>query len=81
MCIVEGYTYHDLNWFSNTGIIRWHMVSQRRIAGLVALWLVSLALCGSPNDSASPTPSACTWSGNGDRRIATSDPARAGFDP
>ena len=42
--IAFAYTYHYLNWFSKTGIIRWHVVSQRRIAGLVALWLVSLAL-------------------------------------
>jgi hypothetical protein len=42
--IAFAYTYHYLNWFSKTGIIRWHVVSQRRIAGLVAIWLVSLAL-------------------------------------
>jgi hypothetical protein len=42
--IAFAYTYHYLNWFSKTGIIHWQVVSQRRIAGLVALWLVSLAL-------------------------------------
>jgi hypothetical protein len=34
--IAFAYTYHYLNWFSKTDIIRWHVVSQRRIAGLGA---------------------------------------------
>ena len=29
-----AYTYHCLNWFSKTGIIRWHTVSRRRMAAI-----------------------------------------------
>ncbi len=39
-----AYTYHYLNWFSKTGIIRWHDVSRARMAGIVVLWLGSVAL-------------------------------------
>jgi hypothetical protein len=39
-----AYTYHYLNWFSKTGVIRWHEVSRTRMAGIVALWLASIAL-------------------------------------
>jgi hypothetical protein len=39
-----AYTYHYLNWFSKTGIIRWHEVSRTRLAGIVALWLASIGL-------------------------------------
>jgi hypothetical protein len=39
-----AYTYHYLNWFSKTGIIRWHEVSRERLAILVAAWIGSLIL-------------------------------------
>lgn len=39
-----AYTYHYLNWFSKTGIIRWHEVSRARMAGIAVLWLASMAL-------------------------------------
>ena len=39
-----AYTYHYLNWFSKTGIIRWHEASRRRLAFIGAVWAASLAL-------------------------------------
>lgn len=42
--IAYAYTYHYLNWFSKTSIIRWHEVSKPRIAAIVSLWLVSVGL-------------------------------------
>ena len=38
------YTYHYLNWFSKTGIIRWHAVSGRRLGAIGALWVASVAV-------------------------------------
>ncbi|MDT4954462.1 MAG: hypothetical protein QOJ02_2600 [Acidobacteriota bacterium] len=42
--IAFAYTYHYLNWFSKTSIIKWHEVSKRRSIFIIALWLGSLAL-------------------------------------
>ncbi|MFN2517319.1 MAG: hypothetical protein ABR556_14010, partial [Pyrinomonadaceae bacterium] len=42
--IAFAYTYHYLNWFSKTSIIKWHEVPRSRIAGMVVVWLASLAL-------------------------------------
>ncbi len=42
--IAFSYTYHYLNWFSKTSIIKWHKVPQRALAVIVGLWLFSLAL-------------------------------------
>jgi hypothetical protein len=39
-----AYTYHYLNWFSKTGIIRWHAVSGARLAAIAAAYAGSLAL-------------------------------------
>jgi len=39
-----AYTYHYLNWFSKTGVIRWHEVGRGRMALIGMLWLVSVAL-------------------------------------
>ena len=39
-----AYTYHYLNWFSKTGVIRWHEVSPVRMAGIVVLWAASVGL-------------------------------------
>jgi hypothetical protein len=38
------YTYHYLNWFSKTSVIRWHEVPRSRLVGCVVLWLLSLGL-------------------------------------
>lgn len=42
--IAFAYTYHYLNWFSKTSIIKWHEVTTRRTILIVALWVVSLAI-------------------------------------
>ena len=39
-----AYTYHYLNWFSKTGIIRWHEVSRRRLTAIAIVYAASLAL-------------------------------------
>jgi len=39
-----AYTYHYLNWFSKTSIIKWHQVEKKKFGFSAALWVVSLAL-------------------------------------
>ncbi|HYC75986.1 MAG TPA: hypothetical protein VEI02_00020 [Planctomycetota bacterium] len=39
-----AYTYHYLNWFSKTGIIRWHEMPRRRLGVILATWIASAAL-------------------------------------
>jgi hypothetical protein len=39
-----AYTYHYLNWFSKTSIIKWHQVEKRKFALSSVLWAASLAL-------------------------------------
>ena len=40
--IAFAYTYHYLNWFSKTSIIRWHEVGTKRLAAITAIWLASI---------------------------------------
>jgi hypothetical protein len=42
--IAFAYTYHYLNWFSKTSIIRWHQVSHARAVGIVIAWLAGMSL-------------------------------------
>jgi hypothetical protein len=42
--IAFAYTYHYLNWFSKTSIIKWHEVPRTRIAAIVVVWLGALAI-------------------------------------
>jgi hypothetical protein len=42
--IAFAYTYHYLNWFSKTSIIKWHQVEKKKFAFSAVLWVVSLAL-------------------------------------
>ena len=42
--IAFAYTYHYLNWFSKTEIIRWHKVPKSRFVVVIALWIVSLVI-------------------------------------
>jgi hypothetical protein len=42
--IAFAYTYHYLNWFSKTSIIKWHQVEKRKFGFSAVLWVVSLAL-------------------------------------
>ncbi|HXJ33193.1 MAG TPA: hypothetical protein VMS22_04065 [Candidatus Eisenbacteria bacterium] len=39
-----AYTYHYLNWFSKTGIIRWHEMSRARMAVIGVVYAASLAV-------------------------------------
>lgn len=42
--IAFAYTYHYLNWFSKTSIIKWHQVEKKKFAFAAILWAGSLAL-------------------------------------
>jgi hypothetical protein len=42
--IAFAYTYHYLNWFSKTSIIKWHQVEKKKFGFSAVLWVVSLAL-------------------------------------
>jgi hypothetical protein len=39
-----AYTYHYLNWFSKTSVIRWHQVPRSRLLAAVVIWIGSVAL-------------------------------------
>jgi hypothetical protein len=40
--IAFAYTYHYLNWFSKTSVIKWHDVSKSRLGVIAILWIVSV---------------------------------------
>jgi hypothetical protein len=42
--IAFAYTYHYLNWFSKTSIIKWNQVSRPRMAVIVSLWILAVVL-------------------------------------
>lgn len=42
--IAFAYTYHYLNWFSKTSVIRWHQVPKLRFMIVIATWVASVAL-------------------------------------
>lgn len=42
--IAFAYTYHYLNWFSKTNVIRWHEIPKRRLMAIGALWIASISL-------------------------------------
>ncbi|MDI9341410.1 MAG: hypothetical protein QM534_12645 [Sediminibacterium sp.] len=42
--IAFAYTYHYLNWFSKTSVIKWHTVKRPVLIGTILLWLASIAL-------------------------------------
>lgn len=42
--IAFSYTYHFLNWFSKTSIIKWHLIPKKSLAVVLLLWLASLGL-------------------------------------
>jgi len=42
--IAFAYTYHYLNWFSKTSIIRWHKVGMSRLAVIGGLWLAAVGI-------------------------------------
>jgi hypothetical protein len=42
--IAFAYTYHYLNWFSKTEIIRWHKVPKIRFIVVIAMWIAALVI-------------------------------------
>ena len=42
--IAFAYTYHYLNWFSKTQVIKWHEVPKTQLAVVITLWVASVAL-------------------------------------
>ena len=42
--IAFAYTYHYLNWFTKTSVIRWHAISKIRAGVILALWIGAVAL-------------------------------------
>lgn len=40
--IAFAYTYHYLNWFSKTEVIKWHKVPKMRFVAVVFLWVAAL---------------------------------------
>lgn len=42
--VAFAYTYHYLNWFSKTSIIKWHMVPRKSLIVIGVIWVLSLLL-------------------------------------
>jgi hypothetical protein len=42
--IAFAYTYHYLNWFSKTSIIKWHAISKSRAVVIGMVWLCSVGI-------------------------------------
>lgn len=42
--IAYAYTYHYLNWFSKTSVIRWHQVPRRALIAILLVWAAALAI-------------------------------------
>ena len=42
--IAFAYSYHYLNWFSKTSIIKWHEASWQRLGTIAALWMTAVGL-------------------------------------
>jgi hypothetical protein len=42
--IAFAYTYHYLNWFSKTSVIKWHLVPKQTLFVTIFLWLLSIAI-------------------------------------
>jgi len=42
--IAFAYTYHYLNWFSKTSVIRWHLIPRRRLWVILGVWGASIGI-------------------------------------
>lgn len=42
--IAFAYTYHYLNWFSKTSVIKWHQVPKLQLGVVLVLWAISVGL-------------------------------------
>ncbi|MCS7077184.1 MAG: hypothetical protein NZ455_10770 [Bacteroidia bacterium] len=41
-----AYTYHYLNWFSKTSVIKWHKVPKLQLFTVVGIWIIALITYG-----------------------------------
>jgi hypothetical protein len=44
--IAFAYTYHYLNWFSKTAVIKWHQVPVGRLSVIGVLWIACIVIYG-----------------------------------
>ena len=42
--IAFGYTYHYLNWFSKTEVIKWHKIPKKWLRFSILIWIFSIAI-------------------------------------
>lgn len=42
--VAFAYTYHYLNWFSKTSVIKWHEVPRKVLIGTIIIWIISVTL-------------------------------------
>ena len=42
--IAFAYTYHYLNWFSKTSVIKWHLIPRKSLIILLLIWVLSIIL-------------------------------------
>jgi hypothetical protein len=42
--IAFAYTYHYLNWFSKTSVIKWHLVPKSTLLITLGVWILSIAI-------------------------------------
>jgi hypothetical protein len=42
--VAFAYTYHYLNWFSKTSVIKWHQVPKKTLAATILVWLASVGV-------------------------------------
>ena len=42
--IAFAYTYHYLNWFSKTSIIKWHQIGKKELRLIAGFWVISIGL-------------------------------------
>jgi hypothetical protein len=42
--IAFAYTYHYLNWFSKTSIIKWHKIEKKKLIVAMAVWVIAVTL-------------------------------------
>ncbi|MDW8300990.1 MAG: hypothetical protein RML38_00895 [Bacteroidia bacterium] len=41
-----AYTYHYLNWFSKTSVIKWHKVPKKHLMAVIGIWIIALITYG-----------------------------------
>lgn len=41
--VAFAYTYHYLNWFSKTSVIKWHLVPKKTLFATIVVWLIAVS--------------------------------------